>query len=91
MSFAMKSRYQNFLYDNRYTTIPIPQFQAISPQLPERETIKHTLIGSTQAVTATIRLLHQLGYADMLDWSPLVPTDNPGQVMSILVRAIAIQ
>jgi hypothetical protein len=91
MSFLMKSRYQNFLYDNRYTTIPIPQFQAISPQLPERETIKHTLIGSTQAVTATIRLLHQLGYADMLDWSPLLPTNNPGQVMSVLVRAITIQ
>jgi hypothetical protein len=74
MSFAMKSRYQNFLCDNRYTTIPIPQFQAISPQLPERETIKHTLIGSAKAVTATIRVLYKLGYADMLDWSPLVPT-----------------
>jgi hypothetical protein len=91
MSFAMKSRYQNFLCDNRYTTIPIPQFQAISPQLPEPETIKHTLIGSTQAVTATIRLLHQLGYADICDWSPLLPTNNPGEVMSILVRAITIQ
>jgi hypothetical protein len=100
MSFSMKSRYQNFLCDNRdkrslmpraYRTIPISQFQAISPQLPEREIIKHTLIGSTQAVTATIRVLYQLGYADMLDWSPLVPTDNPGEVMSILVRAIAIQ
>jgi hypothetical protein len=91
MSFSMKSRYQNFLCDNRHRTIPISQFQAISLQLPERETIKHTLIGSSKAVIATIRLLHQLGYADMLDWSPLLPTDNLGEVMSVLVRAITIQ
>jgi hypothetical protein len=53
----MKSRYQNFLCDNRHRTIPISQFQAIFPQLPERETVKHTLIGSSKAVTATIRVL----------------------------------
>ncbi|NJL60672.1 MAG: hypothetical protein HC903_01110 [Methylacidiphilales bacterium] len=70
-----------------YRTIPIPQFQAISPQIPERETIKYTLIGSSKAVTAIIRVLHQLGYADICDWSPLLPIDNPGQVMSILVRS----
>jgi hypothetical protein len=91
MSFAMKSRYQNFLCDNRYTTIPIPKFPAISPQIPEREIIKHTLIGTSKAVTATIRVLYELGYADICDWSPLVPTDNPGEFISVLIRAIAIQ
>lgn len=58
---------------------------------PERESIKHTLIGSAKAVTSTIRVLHQLRYADIGDWSPLLPTGNTGEVMSILIRSILIQ
>jgi hypothetical protein len=40
----------------------------------------------------TIHVLHQLGYAEVGDWSPLVssPT-HPGEVMSILVRNITVQ
>lgn len=58
---------------------------------PERETIKHTLIGSPKAVMGTIRVLHQLGYASVGDWSPLLPSSHPGEVMSILVRNISVQ
>ncbi|MBN3899761.1 MAG: hypothetical protein HWQ41_32180 [Nostoc sp. NOS(2021)] len=58
---------------------------------PERECIKHTLIGSAKAVTSTIRVLHQLRYADIGDWSPLLPTGNTGEVMSILIRSILMQ
>lgn len=59
--------------------------------VPEREQIKHTLIGSQRAVTGTIRVLHQLGYASVGDWSPLLPSSNPGEVMSILVRSILVR
>lgn len=58
---------------------------------PEREQIKHTLIGSQRAVTGTIRVLHQLGYASVGDWSPLLPSSNPGEVISILVRFISVR
>ncbi|MCC5614258.1 hypothetical protein LC605_04035 [Nostoc sp. CHAB 5836] len=58
---------------------------------PERESIKHTLIGSPKAVTSTIRVLHQLRYAPIGDWSPLLPTGNTGEVMSILIRSISVQ
>ncbi|MEO0684109.1 MAG: hypothetical protein AAFY76_03435 [Cyanobacteria bacterium J06649_11] len=65
-------------------TIPAPN--------PGRETIKHTLIGSSKAVMGTIQVLHQLGYAQVGDWSPLLPSPtNPGEVMSILVRTIMVQ
>ncbi|MCC5622863.1 hypothetical protein [Nostoc sp. CHAB 5715] len=57
----------------------------------ERESIKHTLIGSPKAVTSTIRVLHQLRYADIGDWSPLLPTGNASEVMSILIRSILMQ
>lgn len=57
---------------------------------PEREQIKHTLIGSQRAVKGTIKVLHQLGYANITDWSPLLPSSNPGEVISVLIRSINV-
>ncbi|MEH2176590.1 hypothetical protein [Nostoc sp.] len=59
--------------------------------LPKREPIKHLLIGSPKAVTSTIHLLQVLGYANVGDWSTLLPTGNPHEVMSILSRQILMQ
>ncbi|MBD2354804.1 hypothetical protein H6G41_09220 [Tolypothrix sp. FACHB-123] len=87
----MQSNHQSFLCDTNDQVLTIPNFQTNSPAKPEREKIKHTLIGSSQAVMATIRVLHQLGYADIGDWSPLLPTNNSGEVMSILIRTIIVQ
>ncbi|MCC5619899.1 hypothetical protein [Nostoc sp. CHAB 5715] len=68
----------------------------IGNQLPERsfrkrERIKHLLIGSPKAVTSTIHYLQVIGYASAGDWSPLQRTDNPDEVMSILIRQILMQ
>ncbi|ALF52530.1 hypothetical protein ACX27_06210 [Nostoc piscinale CENA21] len=69
-----------------------PSRQQFAPQpFPHREPIKHLLIGSPKAVTSTIHHLHLLGYANVADWSPLLPTDNPDEVMSILTRQILMQ
>ena len=88
----MSSRSRNFLADatgNQKTAITHPQ--PIISQHPEPEKIKHILIGSKEAVIATIETLHQLGYANIRDWTPLLPTSNPGEVMSILMRSIIVQ
>ncbi|GJD18026.1 hypothetical protein RIVM261_029820 [Rivularia sp. IAM M-261] len=58
---------------------------------PSRETLKHLIIGSPKAVKSTIYSLQVLGYAQVSDWSQLIPTVNPGEVMSILSRNIAVQ
>ncbi|MBD2596268.1 hypothetical protein H6G74_18315 [Nostoc spongiaeforme FACHB-130] len=55
-----------------------------------REPVKHLLIGSPKAVTSSIYRLQAIGYASVGDWSPLLPTANPGEVMSILIRQILI-
>ena len=57
----MKSNYRNFLADasNQEKTFVSPQ--PIISQTPEPEKIKHILIGSKEAVIATIETLHQLG------------------------------
>lgn len=49
------------------------------------------MIGSPKAVTSTIHLLQVLGYANVGDWSALLPTGNPHEVMSILSRQILMQ
>ncbi len=86
----MKSKYRNFLSDARNQQKAIPHPQLIISQPPEPEKIKHTLTGSRKAVIATIQVLHQLGYANLRDWTPLLATSNPGEVMSILVRSINV-
>jgi hypothetical protein len=58
---------------------------------PENEKIKHILIGSQRAVTVTIQVLDQLGYANITDWSPILPSDNPGEVISVLIRSISVR
>ncbi len=58
---------------------------------PSRETLKHLIIGSPKAVKSTINSLQVLGYAQVSDWSQLIPTGNPGEVMSILSRNIMVQ
>ncbi|BAY79629.1 hypothetical protein NIES25_61140 (plasmid) [Nostoc linckia NIES-25] len=64
--------------------------ESIYKPLPKREQIKHLLIGSPKGVTSTINRLHLLGYANVGDWSQLLPTANPDEVMSILIRHILI-
>ncbi len=72
--------------NNQTEKLPLPTANTA----PEREQIKHTLIGSQRAVKGTIKVLHQLGYANINDWSPLLPSSNPGEVISVLIRSITV-
>ncbi|BAZ53128.1 hypothetical protein JMG10_38350 [Nostoc ellipsosporum NOK] len=65
--------------------------QSTEKPFPNREPVKHLLIGSEKAVTRTIHRLQLSGYASVGDWSPLVPTGNQDEVMNILIRQILMQ
>jgi hypothetical protein len=61
--------------------------------VPERETIRHILLGSPGAVRQTIHLLHTLRYAETVLWSPILAVEEPlvitpvqGEAMSLLRR-----
>ncbi|HAX79086.1 MAG TPA: hypothetical protein DCY88_25485 [Cyanobacteria bacterium UBA11372] len=56
--------------------------------LDEWELLRVMVIGSHRGVTSTIHLLHVLGFAQVGDWSRLLPAPNSSQVMSILTRRI---
>jgi len=82
--------YQNSIPPTGGASLPTAN-QPTEQPLPQREPIKHLLIGSPKAVTSTIHFLQVIGYASVGDWSPLLPTANPGEVMSILSRQILMQ
>ncbi|MGC1309903.1 MAG: hypothetical protein WA885_21970 [Phormidesmis sp.] len=74
---------------------PIAMPQLISTGLPPGESIRHILLGSTGAIHHTIHLLHALGYAETLLWSPLVMVEESliitpaqGEAMSLLRKQI---
>jgi hypothetical protein len=55
---------------------------------PQRESLRVLVIGSRQGVIGTIHNLHRLGFAEVGEWSPILPAPTPGEVMSILTRYI---
>lgn len=57
---------------------------------PARETVSVLVIGSRQSITNTIQTFYRLGYAQISEWSPMLPAPQPGKLMSILTRQIPI-
>ena len=64
-----------------HVQIPVPT----SPN-PLREKVTILIISSPEGIRENIHELHQRGYAEASLWSGLLPSSNPGEVMSILVR-----
>jgi DNA topoisomerase IA len=78
---------QDFVSDEENLHPPVsPQNSAEMP--PNREQLKHLLIGSPKGIRSTIQNLQVRGYAETTQWSPLMPTEKPGEVMSMLIRYI---
>jgi hypothetical protein len=62
------------------------------PNLPtsvNRELLKLFIISSRPVVSRVIHSFHRDNFACATDWSPLVPTQNPGEVMSVLIKYFA--
>jgi hypothetical protein len=60
--------------------------QLLSANVPEGEKVRLLVIGSVEGVTEVIHTLHSLGYAEVRDWSRIVPIPDEGAFMSILTR-----
>ena len=62
---------------------------------PNREELRHILLGSPEAIRQTIHQLHVLNYAETVLWSPVMPvgdqiilTTNKGRQLICLRRAL---
>ncbi|MEH2178493.1 hypothetical protein [Nostoc sp.] len=79
---------KSFLADTFPTTSPLVFANESQGTTPTRESIKVVIYGSKTGVNNTIFTLYKLGFAQVNEWSPLLPSPNPGEVMSILTRHI---
>jgi hypothetical protein len=79
---------KNFLIFASETAASASIETPVEPPVSDRESLKILIIGSRRGVTGTIQTLHRLRFAEVREWSPLMPTANPGEVMSILSRYI---
>lgn len=52
---------------------------------------RYALSSPIFALMATETAIAMIGYADVGNWSPLLPSSNPGEVMSILNKPIVVQ
>jgi hypothetical protein len=57
-----------------------------NPLAPGQEQMRVLLISSPTWVRETIHDLHARGFANVKDWSSLLPGANSGEVVSILTR-----
>jgi hypothetical protein len=57
-----------------------------NPLAPGQEQQRILIISSPTWVRETIHDLHARGFANVRDWSSLLPGANPGEVVSILTR-----
>jgi hypothetical protein len=61
--------------------------ELLSANVPEGgEKVRLLVIGSVEGVMEVIHTLHGLGYAEVRDWSRIVPIPDEGAFMSILTR-----
>jgi hypothetical protein len=83
--------YEDFLPDANQTPTPPASSNVATQSPPSRESVKILLIGSPGGVNNIIQTLYRLRFAEVTEWSPLQPTANPGEVVSILIRQLSIR
>ena len=55
-------------------------------EMPEREPIRIMIISSYEGVMEQIHSFYAEGFAQVDEWSPIVPVPNSDLMMSILIR-----
>lgn len=73
-------------------TLPsvIPAADSLPPASDGYELVRVMVFGSHYGVTYTIRWLYRLNFAQVSEWSFLMPAPNPGEVMSIVTKRIPL-
>lgn len=81
---------EEFLLNTNETLAPPNSDDIPTQPRRKRECVKMIVVGSPSAVNSVIRTQYVLGFANVTDWSPLQPTSNLDEVISVLRRQIFI-
>lgn len=61
---------------------------AIASSTSEREPVQILIVGSPKGITKIVQTFHRLGFAEVNEWSLLLPAPIPGKLMRVLTRRI---
>ena len=81
---------EDFISDSDQTLDPETPLPANTPSEPNRVPLKILVISSPKVVNSAIHTFYRLGYAQVSEWSKPQPTQNLGEVMSVLSRRIQL-
>ncbi|MEO1093981.1 MAG: hypothetical protein AAFX01_03655 [Cyanobacteria bacterium J06638_28] len=61
------------------------------PAAPNEESIRLIVVGTARTVNNFITTQHRLGFAEVLAWSPPLPTPHSNQIMRILTKRLSLE
>lgn len=70
---------------------PEPLRPVFLPPLHDPEVLRVLAVGSRPVVNRFVHLLHRANIAHYVEWTPLIPTPNPGEFMRMLTKRIPLQ
>lgn len=56
-----------------------------------KEFVKVMVIGSRKGVNMIIKLLHHLRFVEVSEWSPPVPYEDSGEMMSLVRKKVSVK
>jgi hypothetical protein len=68
----------------------LPTADSLPAPTGNYESVRVVIYGSPYGVNYTIRWLYRLQFAQVSEWSFLIPAPNPGEVMSIVTKRIPL-
>ncbi|NEO07526.1 MAG: hypothetical protein F6J94_22555 [Moorea sp. SIO1F2] len=57
---------------------------------PKKYPVQHILKGSRKAIINTMHTLHVVGYAEIVEWTPLQPTGLPGEFITMMTKYLTL-
>lgn len=79
---------QDFIPDSEETSSVPTSHPAHTPPNPEREPVQIIVIGSKEGINNIIQTLYTHHFAQISEWSPLLPASVPGKLMRTMIRYI---
>ena len=80
--------FQDFTQGSGGPTVPPANPNALPDY--EYEHVRHLIFGSPTVIRLTIQLLHKLNYAEPNDWSKPLPTGQPNEMMTVLMKRVRL-
>ena len=77
-----------FLPNNNELPSVEASVQVARDAVSRKEFVKVMVIGSRKGITSIIKTLHTLRFAEVGEWSPIMPHGESGELMSVLRKRV---